>query len=410
MERTTSATPAAYDNGGPRAGREPVLAFQRELDDLLHRRITTLEGEAARLRGNAPEADLTIIEKLLSQTRSAAEQLWRAARSSALLPDAELSTLLDGYRATPGAERTRIDRARESVQAGGLTDPGQRLASSIIEVQEGLLAALERLLAAAGTFKDSAEHATPTAEFPLRDVVIPQATTGTISHVVILLHGIRTQGPWLEKVASVLRRTPELEAFPLRYGYFDILRFLFPFGTRSGPAKNVEQNIRMIRMQHPNATVSVIAHSFGTYTIGRVLYDHPDIRLDRLVLCGSVLPESFPWARISEQVRSRVLNECGTRDVWPLVAAGVTWGYGPTGTFGFGNFKVRDRFQPVPHSGFFDAGFVQDYWMPYLLFGHIIESPLETSRPTPPWWHSLLPHFKLAAIAALAILSLWGMS
>ena len=47
-------------------------------------------------------------------------------------------------------------------------------------------------------------------------------------------------------------------------------------------------DFRAIRSRFPPGKISVIAHSFGTYASCQALAE-PDIRLERLVLCGDSL-------------------------------------------------------------------------------------------------------------------------
>ena len=55
--------------------------------------------------------------------------------------------------------------------------------------------------------------------------------------VLLLIHGIRTDAAWTSMVRSVMEAETNSRVVVLRYGYFDLLRFLFAFGTRSAPAK-----------------------------------------------------------------------------------------------------------------------------------------------------------------------------
>ena len=101
-----------------------------------------------------------------------------------------------------------------------------------------------------------------------------------------------------------------------------------------------------------------------------------------------------------------VVNDCGTEDVWPILARAVTWGYGPTGTFGFGDPRVDDRYHRLTHGAFFNAEFVRKYWVPYIAEGKIIRPEWEKNRPPPPLWMSLLASF--APIRWLLLLLLIG--
>jgi hypothetical protein len=69
----------------------------------------------------------------------------------------------------------------------------------------------------------------------------------TKAHVVILIHGIRTQALWQNE----LRKTLEKESFvvqPTNYEYFDLFRFLFPWQPFAGAVvNNITEQIRYTR-------------------------------------------------------------------------------------------------------------------------------------------------------------------
>jgi tetratricopeptide (TPR) repeat protein len=225
------------------------------------------------------------------------------------------------------------------------------------------------------------------------------------NHVVVLIHGIRTQAPWSEMVADILAQQCGVEVIPLRYGYFDLFRFLSPLLTRRRPVTRILRELRDVQRLYPQSQISVIAHSFGTYALCQALAE-TDIRLERLVLCGSIVSQEFRWDKHTAQINARVLNDCGTHDIWPVLASAVTWGYGPTGTFGFGTARVRDRFHKFTHSAYFNAPFVTDNWVPYIRDGTIHSTEWERQRPTPPWWQSLLTVLPLRWVIVLLLLAL----
>ncbi len=234
----------------------------------------------------------------------------------------------------------------------------------------------------------------------------PPSTTGTPPgdgtatnrtpqrHVVFLLHGIRTHAEWATRAADILQSDPSISSARLiGYEYFDIVRFLTPGHLfRRKPVERVTKLIRD-ELSRPHTTVSVIAHSFGTYIVGRILQAEPDIRLQRLILCGSILPDSFDWTRICQTQlpvdrsgNSHVVNDCGMLDIWPVLAKSVTPGYGSSGRFGFAHNRVQDRFFPVAHSGFFAPHFIKKYWLPFLTNGDIVRGALD--RASTPLWVS----------------------
>lgn len=209
--------------------------------------------------------------------------------------------------------------------------------------------------------------------------------------VVLLVHGIRTQAAWTEMVKKLLEETGEFEVQPIKYGFLDTFRFLFPFFTRKAPIRRFVREYRDTKLLKPGASISVVAHSFGTYIVAKALEQETDIVFDKVVLCGSIVPDDFRVAPHRAQLGADpILNDCGTHDVWPVLAKSATWGYGATGTFGFGSNGIRDRFHKFTHSAYFDETFVKEFWLPYFKQGHITPTLWEMQRPNPPYWQSLL--------------------
>lgn len=212
-------------------------------------------------------------------------------------------------------------------------------------------------------------------------------------NIIVLIHGIRTQGSWGEMVAAVLENTGPVKVIPVKYGYLDVFRFLSPLFTRKEPIRKIVRELRDIRAANPTAQISVIAHSFGTYAIMKALKER-EIKLYRLLFCGSIIPESFRRADFEGQLgNDDILNECGTHDIWPAIAKSVTWGYGASGTFGFGTVGVRDRYHKLGHSDYFNKSFVEKYWAPFLLRGEVVPTKWEEERSSPPWWQSMVAWF-----------------
>jgi hypothetical protein len=208
-----------------------------------------------------------------------------------------------------------------------------------------------------------------------------------IKEVVLLVHGIRDFAEWEQKVSPILERIPYTRVPPLSYGRFDAFRFWFPIWTRETPVKKLLWRIRFARDKFPTAKLSVIAHSFGTYAIGQILRENPDIRLHRLILCGAILPSEFRWDQIRYSVATEIINDCGTRDIWPVLAQSTTFGYGSSGRFGFGSPGVRDRYHDFGHGGFFEDNFVTNYWLPWFRSGNFVKSKAPPRSGTR--WHFL---------------------
>lgn len=217
-------------------------------------------------------------------------------------------------------------------------------------------------------------------------------------HVVLLVHGILTDATWGEKLASEIDEWDVgLEPLVFRYQYFDLVKFLLPGPQRRKPASMLNDLLNELyareRESGVRLRISAICHSFGTYTICRLLCDRPHVTLDRLVLCGSVLPRQYQWGKIRRQLGARVLNECGESDVLPVFASAFAPGYGSSGSKGFAAAAseiVRDRFHAVDHFGYLSGSFARKYWFPYLINGQVAYSSSDRNRSRTPRWHSMV--------------------
>ncbi|MET4601034.1 pimeloyl-ACP methyl ester carboxylesterase [Bradyrhizobium sp. JR4.1] len=216
------------------------------------------------------------------------------------------------------------------------------------------------------------------------------AAEGKTKTVVVLIHGIRTQAWWQKSVAPIIEKKTGATVIPLKYGYFDLVRFWCPFGLcRNPPIERLRKQIEGIREQFKDYRLVVFAHSYGTYALSRILLENPYFTFHRIILCGSIVPEDFDWRRVDNQIlsankRDGIINECGLKDVWPVIARSISWGYGASGTYGFGSFNVRDRFHAITHSAFFEPSFVNKYWVSAVAGEAIEFSPTDRSRETSP--------------------------
>lgn len=224
--------------------------------------------------------------------------------------------------------------------------------------------------------------------------------------VVFLVHGIRDYALWQESIRKVL--SPLFIVESTNYGRFDILRFLVPISYfRDKAIQRVWDQIRDVRRQYPDARYSFIAHSFGTYVLANILARNFDFTADRIVLCGSVLPYDFPFEQIADRFETPILNEVGTKDIWPALAESVTWGYGSAGTFGFRRPRVRDRWHAgATHGYFLSAEFCGKYWTPFFQSGEIVDAASEPEAPS--IWLSFLSVVRLKYLAPLALLLVVG--
>jgi pimeloyl-ACP methyl ester carboxylesterase len=227
--------------------------------------------------------------------------------------------------------------------------------------------------------------------------------------VVVLVHGINTAAEWQQRLADQLMREEEIEAVPIGVLPVDLITFLFPFFGRWILAAIIAKKLKNVGKIHPGKQISVIAHSFGTYLVTRALLKNPDIKIQRLILCGSIVSMYFDWSKIESRISARgVVNDVGTKDYWPVMAFLGSLGYGPTGSIGFKDPYVRDRYFALDHSGFFTDSHLRDYWVPFLTEGHVVPSEHSSTRGTPPLWTTILPNWPAKLLFWLLVpTSLW---
>src|SRR5450830_850704 len=199
-------------------------------------------------------------------------------------------------------------------------------------------------------------------------------------HILVLLHGMNTYAEWQEILAEPLRNQTNLEPLIVGYGNFHPLKFFLPALFRKGRIQVVLNDLRGIRQRHPEARISIVAHSFGTYIISKILLAAPELRFHRLVLCGAIIPNDYNWAAVTDRLSWPVVNDIGRRDIWPSLARSWSWGYGDSGAVGFKNSAVRDRYFPIGHSDFLNIKHMKKYWLPYLIDGQIVQTKLTIAR------------------------------
>ena len=237
----------------------------------------------------------------------------------------------------------------------------------------------------------------------------------------MLVHGIRTRAHWQRTVPGWLAVKGRLDVVPVSYGYVGVVGFLNPVIGRRRKAENVLKQLNEIRADYPanECHMSIIAHSFGTYLVTRILQENSYLIIGDLLLCGSVAPDSQDWTKIRNQTQSRtrergkglILNDCGSRDIWPVMARVATWGFDSTGTYGIRKNGVIDRFHPIRHSEFFQKDFVDKYWKPFVDRSEVI--PVEESdKIDSPGWFGLfeLPIKLILATALIALVASTGLA
>jgi pimeloyl-ACP methyl ester carboxylesterase len=171
--------------------------------------------------------------------------------------------------------------------------------------------------------------------------------------------------------------------------------FLLGWRARSKSAQRLKL---YLDEKAPAGRPHLIAHSLGTYLIGRTLKKFPDVRLENLILVSTVLPRHFPWKSVLGEMPPkvrRVRSEFGRSDPVVRAVGWISWlvrDLGNAGLYGFHNAEnwvhtslspvqacldCIPRYSPVPvhnvplgefrHSDqFLSPKHAQTLWLPFL--------------------------------------------
>ena len=152
------------------------------------------------------------------------------------------------------------------------------------------------------------------------DAIHPANRQAQLDDLVFVVHGIRDKGFWTRKIArAVAARSSALSlnvaAVTPTYGYFAMLPFLCPW-TRRGKVEWLLDLYVTARASYPDARISFIGHSNGTYMLSGALAACPAVRFERVVFAGSVVRSNFDWSHYSASNQvGRVLNYVATSDL-----------------------------------------------------------------------------------------------
>ena len=103
------------------------------------------------------------------------------------------------------------------------------------------------------------------------------------NHIVLLVHGIRDHQNYHGLVTKLIEESDQsISVRPIKFGFYNVLLFLSPFFTRHQPVHYVKRQIQTIQRNYPNAKISVIAHSFGCYIIGKILKEEVNIKFNKV--------------------------------------------------------------------------------------------------------------------------------
>jgi pimeloyl-ACP methyl ester carboxylesterase len=186
---------------------------------------------------------------------------------------------------------------------------------------------------------------------------------------VTSLHGMNSVGVWQKHLQGAMADAG-FRYLSMDYGWRGP-SVLFP-GFRDTQARRFVDDFHREQMERAAGGHSVIAHSFGSLILARALMLHPDLKLHRIVLFGSIVRRRFPWQTYCKDGQvHEVLNERCPAD-WPVKFAWIIPSGGRSGSKGFKALcpHVREKVHPhTGHSGLQTQLHYEQTWEPFLRSG-----------------------------------------
>ncbi|MFG6432066.1 alpha/beta fold hydrolase [Roseateles sp. LYH14W] len=272
--------------------------------------------------------------------------------------------------------------------------PGQTFSDEELREQRRALKRAERFLAALDPQGDR--------DTPPELVTARGDPDFDVKHLVFVMHGIRDEGFWTERLGGRVRdqlltqpdcqpgegKPPcKVKLEVSSYGYFPMLSFLKP-GARDEKVEWLMDRYAEARAQYPNAKFYYVGHSHGTYLLKEALKKYESVRFERVALAGSVLRTDQDWLALLKTGRIKgVLNLSADAD-WVVAFfpnALEQLGLQDMGGAGFYGFSKHDSqgFEQFPKDaaswvgGGHGAAVSEDWW------DHVAGFIATGRRPTP---------------------------
>lgn len=202
------------------------------------------------------------------------------------------------------------------------------------------------------------------------------STRSDSARLVIPIHGIRSDAGWIPKF-TFLASAAGWTVAPFVYG--------FESGTILGSEKRKAAIVDEFRLwldeirKTFDGSISIVAHSFGTYIVGRYLKTAGALveQLGGVVLAGSILSADYDWkALLSDETVTMVLNTRSTKDEWvkmlpdggiPLLANDPLMGKAAVEGFNIKHDRLLERQSNLlTHSNMFESDVMLRIWLPFL--------------------------------------------
>lgn len=189
--------------------------------------------------------------------------------------------------------------------------------------------------------------------------------------VITSLHGFKSHGKWQTKFAETISNEGiHVATFDYGYQLFQCLipgfkcRLINEFYTQYSRLINDKRH--NIDNSNTQKRASIVVHSLGSYILCHAMLKYPDIKFDKIIICGSIVHKDFDWDLLVK--RNQVFyikNEFSKSDKivrWGKVLS--LFNAGKSGWKGFDyNYSLfeQENFEHFEHSSFFDGNHISEF-------------------------------------------------
>jgi pimeloyl-ACP methyl ester carboxylesterase len=190
--------------------------------------------------------------------------------------------------------------------------------------------------------------------------------------VLVTIHGLHSHAEWNADVTLIASANGWIVA-PFHYGFVHAT-VLASQKARQEIVDRFREYLHDLQMMLGISTVSVLAHSFGTYIACKYLlgFDHPPTVADTLILTGAIVDEKLDLARFAGKAAC-IVNEVAPNDEWAEWAKVANLGrdelLGRAGKLGFTSTDerlIQSRSEIFTHTNVIRRDVVYQRWMPIL--------------------------------------------
>lgn len=183
------------------------------------------------------------------------------------------------------------------------------------------------------------------------DMIVAFKAEPDVQHVVFVMHGIRDYGNWTQRLAPFIydiagRTSIKARVVTSGYGYFPIAGFMLQPERQKNVRWFMDQYTEALA-KYPQAAMSFVGHSNGTYLLASALEKYPACAFERAVFAGSVVNRSFPWSKhINERRLTTLQNFVASADwvvaIFPSIFERLRKMKSDLGSAGHTGFADRD--------------------------------------------------------------------